>query len=80
MLVQLAANVNIFSSVSSHLEAMKSPDPNLSGREKAHIKAMQIFASGNRPKAMEIWQAILIDYPKGYINMYVYRNDHLCSL
>eukprot|EP00731_Ephydatia_muelleri_P026041 Em0018g141a len=55
--------------VSTHLEAVKSPDPNLTSREKAHIAAMQVLASGNRPKAAEMWRAILVDHPKDVVSI-----------
>ena len=52
--------------VAPHLEALKAASPHITDREKAHIRAVMAYASGNIPGAVDEWMSILISHPRGW--------------
>lgn len=51
--------------VAPHLEALKTASPRITDREKAHIRAVLEFSSGNLPGAVDEWTDILVQNPRG---------------
>ena len=73
--------------VASHLEALKngaSHQLHLTEREKAHVRAVLYYGSGDLPKAAEEWTAILIKNPKGsgpsLLSLKLVIDNHYCSV
>eukprot|EP00731_Ephydatia_muelleri_P026005 Em0018g105a len=65
--------------VASHLEALKngaSHQLHLTEREKAHVRAVLYYGSGDLPKAAEEWTAILIKNPKDVLALRIVFRAH----
>ncbi|KAF3689072.1 Tetratricopeptide repeat protein 38 [Channa argus] len=54
-------NERLASAVRRTVELANSQD--ISSREKLHVRAMELFSRGNFPKACDVWEDILVDYP-----------------
>lgn len=52
--------------VASHVAAVKALEPSeLTVRERAHVRALLQYASGNLPGAVDEWSGILTEHPFG---------------
>ncbi|XP_034032969.1 tetratricopeptide repeat protein 38 [Thalassophryne amazonica] len=58
-------NERLASAVRRTVELANSQD--LTPRERLHVQAIELFSSGNFPKACEVWDDILLDHPTDFL-------------